>query len=81
MAKENTIDPFPGPRPLAWQVPGQAVSRQGRATSEGQVVPKDHSLVKPNEIILWQRFTYRRVKYYREKAKEGGPPSSLVTIV
>lgn len=62
----------PGPWP---------VTRQGRAPPEGQVVPKNHFLVRPNEIIPWQRFTYRVVKYYREKAKEGRPPSSLVAIV
>jgi len=39
-----------------------------------QVVPKDHFLVKLNEIIPWQRFTYKLVKYYKGKAKEGRPP-------
>jgi hypothetical protein len=39
-----------------------------------QVVPKDHFLVKLNEVVPWQRFTYKLVKYYRGKAKEGRPP-------
>jgi len=39
-----------------------------------QVVPKDHFLVKLNELIPWQRFTYKLVKYYKGKAKEGRPP-------
>jgi len=38
------------------------------------VVPKDHFLVRLNEIIPWQRFTYKLVKYYKGKAKEGRPP-------
>jgi len=37
-------------------------------------VPKDHFLVKLNEVVPWQRFTYKLVKYYRGKAKEGRPP-------
>jgi len=44
------------------------------ASSYEQVVPKDHFLVKLNEIIPWQRFTYKLVKYYKGKAKEGRPP-------
>ena len=39
-----------------------------------QVVPKDHFLVKLNDVIPWQRFTYKLVKYYRGRAKEGRPP-------
>ena len=39
-----------------------------------QVVPKDHFPVKLNEVVPWQRFTYKLVKYYRGKAKEGRPP-------
>ena len=34
-------------------------------------VPKDHFLVRLKEFIPWQRFTYKLVKYYKEKAKEG----------
>jgi len=32
-----------------------------------QVVPKDHFLVNlnENEVVPWQRFTYKLVKYYR----------------
>jgi IS5 family transposase len=39
-----------------------------------RVVPKDHFLVKLNEVVPWHRFTYKLVKYYRGKAKEGRPP-------
>jgi IS5 family transposase len=39
-----------------------------------QVVPKEHFLVKLNEIIPWERFTYKLIKYYRERAKQGRPP-------
>jgi len=39
-----------------------------------QVVPKGLFLVKLNELIPWQRFTYKLVKYYKGKAKEGRPP-------
>jgi IS5 family transposase len=39
-----------------------------------QVVPRDHFLVKLKEVVPWQRFTYKLVRYYRGKAKEGRPP-------
>jgi IS5 family transposase len=39
-----------------------------------RIIPRDHFLVQLNEAIPWQRFTYRLVKYYRGKAKEGRPP-------
>jgi len=55
---------------LAGDVPGQATD----ASSYEQVVPKDHFLVKINEIIPWQRFTYKLVKHYKGKAKEGRLP-------
>lgn len=34
-----------------------------------QVVPKDHFLVKLNEVVPWQRFTYKLVKYYRGRRR------------
>jgi len=46
-----------------------------------QVVPKDHFLVKLNEIIPWQRFAYKLVKYYKGKAKEGRPPYDPAVIL
>ena len=46
-----------------------------------QVVPKDHFLVKLKEIIPWQRFTYKLVKYYKGKAKEGRPPYDPALIL
>lgn len=39
-----------------------------------RIIPRDHFLVQLNEAIPWQRFTYKLVKYYRGKAKEGRPP-------
>jgi len=39
-----------------------------------RVIPRDHFLMRLNETIPWQRFTYRLVKYYRGGAKEGRPP-------
>ena len=39
-----------------------------------RVVPRDHFLMCLKEIIPWQRFTYKLVKYYRGGAKEGRPP-------
>ena len=39
-----------------------------------RVVPRDHFLRKLGEVIPWQRFTYKLVKYYRGRAKEGRPP-------
>ncbi len=32
-----------------------------------QVVPKDHFLVKPNEMIPWPRFTWKLLQYYKGK--------------
>jgi IS5 family transposase len=39
-----------------------------------RVVPRDHFLMHLDEVIPWQRFTYKLVKYYRGGAKEGRPP-------
>jgi IS5 family transposase len=39
-----------------------------------RIIPRDHFLVQLNAAIPWQRFTYKLVKYYRGKAKEGRPP-------
>jgi len=39
-----------------------------------RVVPQDHFLRKLDEVVPWQRFTYKLVKYYRGRAKEGRPP-------
>lgn len=38
------------------------------------MIPPWHFCRKLNEPITWQRLTYRLVKYYRAKAKEGRPP-------
>jgi len=39
-----------------------------------QVVGKDHFLRKLREVVPWQRFTYKLVKYYKGKAQVGRPP-------
>lgn len=64
--KENTSDSFPGL--------SRARTGYGRFLYE-QVVPKDHFLVKLNELIPWQRFTYKLVEYCKGKAKEEGSSS------
>jgi len=39
-----------------------------------RVVGPDHFLRKLKEEVPWQRFTYKLVKWYRGRAKEGRPP-------
>ena len=39
-----------------------------------RVVSKDHFLRRLREVVPWQRFTYKLVKYYRGKARLGRPP-------
>ena len=39
-----------------------------------QVIPNDHFLVQLKQVIPWQRFTYKLIKYYRGGGKEGRPP-------
>jgi len=39
-----------------------------------RVVSKDHFLRRLREVVPWQRFTYKLVKYYRGKAQQGRPP-------
>jgi len=39
-----------------------------------QIVPQEHFLRKLREVVPWQRFTYRLVKYYKGKARTGRPP-------
>ena len=39
-----------------------------------QIVPQDHFLRKLREVVPWQRFTYKLVKYYKGKARTGRPP-------
>jgi len=46
-----------------------------------RIIPRDHFLVQLNEAIPWQRFTYKLVKYYRGKAKEGRPPWEPVVVL
>jgi IS5 family transposase len=39
-----------------------------------QVIPQDHFLLQLKQVVPWQRFTYKLVKYYRGRAKLGRPP-------
>ena len=39
-----------------------------------RVVSKGHFLRRLREVVPWQRFTYKLVKYYRGKAQQGRPP-------
>jgi len=39
-----------------------------------RVIPRNHFLMRLNEIVPWHRFTYKMVKYYRGAAKQGRPP-------
>jgi len=47
----------------------------------GQVIPKDHFLVKLKQVVPWQRFTHNLVKYYRGRAKLGRPPYDPVVVL
>jgi len=46
-----------------------------------QVIPKDHFLVQLKQVVPWQRFTYKLVKYYRGRAKLGRPPYDPAVIL
>lgn len=46
-----------------------------------QVLPRSHFLVQLTEVVPWQRFTYKLVKYYRGRAKEGRPPYDPVVVL
>jgi len=39
-----------------------------------RIVPQDDFLRKLKEVVPWQRFTYKLVKYYKGKARTGRPP-------
>ena len=38
------------------------------------IVPRDHFLRHLRELVPWQRYTYRLIKYYRGKGERGRPP-------
>ena len=38
------------------------------------VVPKDDFLRTLGQVVFWQRFTYKLLKYYKGKARMGRPP-------
>jgi transposase, IS5 family len=39
-----------------------------------RIVPQGHFLRKLRDLVPWQRYTYRLLKYYRGKGKVGRPP-------
>ena len=39
-----------------------------------RVIPRDHFLRALLDTVPWERFTYKLVKWYKGKAKEGRPP-------
>jgi len=58
---------------------GERFKEQGTDSFFGRlvydrIVPEDHFFRKLNEIIPWERFTQRLVKYYRGKGRIGRPP-------
>jgi transposase len=46
-----------------------------------RVILRGHLLMCLDEIIPWQRFTCKLVKYYRGRAKEGRPPYDPVLLL
>jgi len=46
-----------------------------------QVIPQDHFLVQLKQVVPWQRFTYKLVKYYRGRAKLGRPPYDPAVVL
>ncbi|MCL0091293.1 transposase, partial [Dehalococcoidales bacterium] len=46
-----------------------------------QVIPKGHFLVKLKEVIDWQRFTKKLLKYYKGKGEIGQAPYEPATIL
>ncbi|HUV45767.1 MAG TPA: transposase [Dehalococcoidia bacterium] len=46
-----------------------------------QVVPRGHFLVKLKEVIDWQRFTKKLLKYYKGKGKVGQAPYDPTIIL
>jgi IS5 family transposase len=49
-----------------------------------RVIPRDHFLMRLNEVVPWHRFTYKLVKYYRGAAKQGRPayePAMLLKML
>jgi len=53
--------------------------RTGKGSFYGEylydrIVPQDHFLRKLRELVPWQKFDYKLLKYYKGKAKSGRPP-------
>lgn len=46
-----------------------------------QIVPRDHFLMKLNQVVKWERLTKRLIRYYRGKGKVGRPPFAPVVLL
>jgi hypothetical protein len=46
-----------------------------------RVVPQDHMLRKVRELVPWQKFDYKLLKYYRGKSNSGRPPVEPCVVV
>jgi len=46
-----------------------------------QIVPRDHFLMKLNQVVKWERLTKRLIRYYRGKGKVGRPPYDPVVLL
>jgi len=46
-----------------------------------QVVPKDHFLVRLKDLIPWERFSKKLVRYYKGGGEYGPPPYEPVVLL
>jgi len=46
-----------------------------------QVIPADHFLVQLKQVVPWQRFTYKLIKYYKGRGQEGRPPFDPAVVL
>ena len=46
-----------------------------------QIVPRDHFLMKLNQVVKWERLTKRLIRYYQGKGKVGRPPYDPVVLL
>jgi len=46
-----------------------------------RIVPKGHFLRHLRELVPWQRYTYRLLKYYRGKGEKGRPPVDPAVVL
>ena len=46
-----------------------------------QVIPENHFLVKLKEVVPWQRYSYKLLKYYKGHGQLGRPPYDPVVVL